>query len=113
MAHRRLRRLAVASICGLAEPADRRFERRLDALVAQPRLLVRPDPLDLGLDVRHEGSLEVVRYGWGRPQTSPTRRYPYTKGVRTALSDYQGRRSVPKSGRAGSALIDGDRGQLP
>ena len=37
----------------LAELAHLRLERGLDGLVAQARLLVGLDPLELGLDVRH------------------------------------------------------------
>ena len=43
----------LPSVGSLAEPADRRPERRLDRLVALVRGLVLPVALDLGLDVRH------------------------------------------------------------
>src|SRR5690606_41376885 len=46
--------LDVTRGSGLAGLADRGLQRRLDGLVAQPRLLVGLVPLDLGLDVRHE-----------------------------------------------------------
>ena len=45
--------LGVARLGGLAEPADGGPDRRAHRLVALAALLVRLDPLDLGLDVRH------------------------------------------------------------
>src|SRR5690349_11970208 len=47
------RLVLVAGLGGLAELADRGLHRGLDGLVAQAALLVRLDPLDLGLDVGH------------------------------------------------------------
>src|SRR5690349_15043712 len=48
-----------SSLTGLA---DRGLQGGLDGLVAQPSLLVGLDPLDLGLDVRHEVSLFYFRF---------------------------------------------------
>ena len=45
--------LGVARLDGLAEAADGGADGRADRLVALPALLVRLDPLDLGLDVGH------------------------------------------------------------
>src|SRR5215207_9492982 len=47
------RLVPLTRVGGLAEAADRSLQRRLDRLVAQPRLLVGLDALELGLDVRH------------------------------------------------------------
>ena len=46
--------LDVTRGSGLTGLADRGLQGGLDGLVAQPSLLVGLDPLDLGLDVRHE-----------------------------------------------------------
>ena len=60
----------VAGVGGLAELADGRLQRRLDRLVAQPRLLVGLVALDLGLDVRHAAA-SCFRSGIGRCAASP------------------------------------------
>src|SRR6185437_4384897 len=67
---RGLRRLAVTGVGGLAEVPARGLQRRLDALVAQPRGLVGADPLDLGLDVYHE---EASTFGWVASSTCDVR----------------------------------------
>src|SRR6516164_10500066 len=76
-AHRHGRRLHVAGVGRLAELAHRRLQRRLDGLVALPRLLVLLITLDLGLDIRHaEASLgfwfSSVGAGGFRTRGSPT-----------------------------------------
>src|SRR5215472_1942206 len=76
-AHRHGRRLHVAGVGRLAELAYRGLQRRLDGLVALPRLLVLLIALDLGLDIRHaEASLRFwflsVGAGGFRTRGSPT-----------------------------------------
>src|SRR5215831_5357915 len=76
-AHRHGRRLHVAGVGRLAELAHRSLQRRLDGLVALPRLLVLLIALDLGLDIRHaEASLRFwfssVGAGGFRTRGSPT-----------------------------------------
>src|SRR5207302_9887358 len=66
------RLLGVTGLSSLAELADRGLQRRLDRLVAQAGLLVRLDPLDLGLDVRHEGSLGLRSVGMSSERAGRT-----------------------------------------
>jgi len=58
-----LRAILVISVGGFAEMTYRGLQRRLDALVAHPRLLVGAVALDLGLDVRHEAASTLVWTG--------------------------------------------------
>src|SRR5918993_3153983 len=44
---------SIAGVRSLAEPADRGAQRRLGRPIALTSLLVRFDPLELGLDIRH------------------------------------------------------------
>src|SRR5581483_7845886 len=50
----------VAGCRGLPELTNCSLERRLDGLVAQPRLLVGPDPLQLRLDVGHAFTFDLA-----------------------------------------------------
>src|SRR6516164_3344689 len=104
-AHRHGRRLHVAGVGRLAELAHRGLQRRLDGLVALPRLLVLLVALDLGLDIRHaEASLRFwflsVGAGGFRAHGSPTNSRRGATLRRGRISQPPGRAQTRRRGPA-------------